>query len=70
MKTNLESGITQAAACDTCESVLIATVVIAGIIAAATFYVYFQEKKEKQMFYGSRKGDDFSDWDEFDSWVQ
>lgn len=70
MKTNIESGITQATECDTCESALIATIVIATIIAAATFYVYFQEKKEKEMFYGSRKGDDFGDWDEFDSWIQ
>jgi hypothetical protein len=70
MKTNIESGIAQAAACDTCENVLMATIVIAGIIIAATLYVYFQEKKEKEMFYGQPKGDDLDNWDEFDKWVQ
>lgn len=70
MKNNIETGITNASACDTCESVLIATIVMALIIAAATLYVYFQEKKEKEMFYGSRKGDDMDNWDEFESFLQ
>lgn len=68
MKTNLEAGMAQVQNCDSLDTILIATVVIASIITAATLYVYFEEKKEKEMFYGQRKGADLDDWDEFQNW--
>lgn len=48
--------------------ILLATIVIALIIAIATIYVYFQEKKERDLFYGLRKRNSFDNWDEFESW--
>lgn len=69
MKTNIESGVAQASNCNDYDSVIIATFIIALFIVLSTLYVYFQEKREKKMFYGEPKGDEMDDWDEFERFL-
>ena len=69
MKTNIEAGMAQTSNCNDYDSVIIATCILALIIASATLYVYFQEKREKQLFYGDPKGDDLDNWDEFERFL-